>query len=73
MGRFAVLPFRWKKRPPETFEELRAQMVQETSDYVTFCLQHPEHAVRIPTAPADRAKFPPSLTPAFWDAVLFDR
>ena len=55
----------------ETWEELRARLVAETSAFLTEALRHPELAVRIPMAPADGARFPPSLTRAFWEPVLF--
>jgi hypothetical protein len=56
----------------ETWEEIRRRMVAETSAYLTEALRHPELGVRIPMVPADSARFPPSLTPAFWDSILFD-
>jgi hypothetical protein len=56
----------------ETWEELRDRLVAETSAFVTEALRHPELAVRIPMIPADSARFPPSLTHAFWEPVLFD-
>ncbi len=56
----------------ETWEELRDRLVAETSAFVTEALRHPELAVRIPMIPADSARFPPSLTYAFWDTILFD-
>lgn len=63
---------RSRKPHDETWEEMRARLVEETSTYLTEALRHPELAVRIPMIPADSARFPPSLTPAFWDSVLFD-
>ena len=56
----------------ETWEELRDRLVAETSAFLTEGLRHPELVVRIPMIPADSARFPPSLTGAFWDAVLFE-
>jgi hypothetical protein len=56
----------------ETWEEMRDRLVAETSAFLTEALRHPELAVRIPMIPADSARFPPSLTSAFWDAVLFE-
>jgi len=56
----------------ETWEELRDRLTAETSAFLTEGLRHPELAVRIPMIPADSARFPPSLTIAFWDPVLFD-
>jgi len=66
------MQWRWRRTRPEDWEELRAHMIAETSLYLTECLRHPEWAVRIPVIPAGTATFPPSLTPAFWDRVLFD-
>ncbi len=56
----------------ETWEEMRDRLVAETSAFLTEALRHPELAVRIPMIPADSARFPSSLTSAFWDAVLFE-
>ena len=56
----------------ESWEDLRARMIAETSAYLSECLRHPELAVRIPVIPADTGRFPPSLTLAFWDPVLFE-
>jgi hypothetical protein len=56
----------------DTHEEMRLRLLAETSAYVTECLRHPELAVRIPVVLAGRAKFPPSLTVAFWEPVLND-
>ena len=60
------------QRHKETFEEMRARLLAETSAYVTECLRHPELAVRIPVIEAGRGQFPPSLTNAFWELVLAD-
>ncbi len=60
------------KRRTETWEELRDRLVAETSAFLTEGLRHPELTVRIPMIPADSARFPPSLTIAFWDPVLFE-
>jgi hypothetical protein len=56
----------------ESWEEMRDRLVAETSAFLTEALRHPELVVRIPMIPADSARFPPSLTSAFWDAVLFE-
>ena len=64
--------FRRGKRQHETWDELRLRLVTETSVFITEALKHPELAVQIPMIPAGSARFPPSLTPAFWDPVLFD-
>ncbi len=61
-----------RKRNDETWEELRARIIAETSTYLTEALQHPELAVRIPMIPAGTGRFPPSLTQSFWAPVLFD-
>lgn len=59
-------------RPRETLEQLRQRLIAETSAYISACLRHPELAVRIPTIPAGRGRFPPSLSAAFWEPVLSD-
>jgi hypothetical protein len=56
----------------ESWDELRARMVAETSAFLTEALRHPALIVRIPTIPAGSGRFPPSLTTAFWDPILFD-
>jgi len=66
------MELRWGKRRFEDWDELRARLVAETSVYLTEALRHPELAVRIPMIPAGSGRFPPSLTRAFWDPVLFD-
>lgn len=58
------------KRRTETYEQMQARIIAETSAWLTECLRHPELAVRIPTIVAGRGRFPRSLTPAFWDAIL---
>ena len=59
-----------RKRRHESWEEVRARIVAETSAYITECLRHPELAVQIPIMPAGRGRFPPSLTYAFWEPIL---
>ncbi|MEW6200192.1 MAG: hypothetical protein AB1601_16190 [Planctomycetota bacterium] len=66
------MELRWGKRRFEDWDELRERLVAETSVYLTEALRHPELAVRIPMIPAGSGRFPPSLTRAFWDPVLFD-
>ncbi len=56
----------------ETWEETRARVIAETNAWLTEALQHPELAVRIPMIPAGRGDFPPSLTRAFWEPLLFE-
>ena len=58
------------KRRVETYEETRARLIAETSNWLTECLRHPELTVRIPVIQAGRGRFPPSLTTAFWGQVL---
>jgi hypothetical protein len=60
------------KRHDEDWEELCARLVAETSAFLTEALRHPELAVRIPMIPADSGRFPPSLSHAFWDPILFE-
>ena len=63
----------WRDRVrDESWEEMRERVIRETSDYITECLRHPELATRIPVIQAGKGRFPPSLTPAFWDSVLAD-
>jgi hypothetical protein len=62
-----------RRRSDETWQEMRGRIVGETNAWLTECLKHPEHATRIPVVEANKARFPRSMTPAFWDGVLFDR
>jgi hypothetical protein len=66
------MEFRVRRRRPESYEELRARMIAETSAYLSECLKHPELAVHIPMIPADSNRFPPSFSMSFWDPVLLD-
>lgn len=61
-----------RRRNDDDWQQMRARIIAETSAFLTDALRHPELAVRIPMAPAETASFPPSLTPAFWDPILFD-
>ena len=56
----------------ESWDEFRVRLIAETSTYLTEALRHPELAVRIPMIPAGTGRFPPSLTRAFWEPVLFE-
>lgn len=57
-------------RRTESYEQMRARVLAETSAFLTECLRHPELAVRIPIVQVGRGKFPPSMTPAFWEPIL---
>lgn len=63
---------RWIRRRTESSEQRRRRVVAETSAFLTYCLAHPELAVRIATIPAGRGRFPRSLAEAFWAPVLND-
>lgn len=56
----------------ETLEQMRKRLLEETSAYLTLCLQRPELVVRIPIIPAGKGRFPPSLTETFWNPILFE-
>ncbi len=62
-------PFRARH---ETWEKTRARLIAETNAWLSEALRHPEFAVRIPIVRAESARFPPSLTRAFWEPVLFE-
>lgn len=64
--------FRFLTRRARRLEERRAQMIAETSLWLTEALRRPELATRIPMVPAGTARFPRSLTRAFWDPLLRD-
>lgn len=63
---------RLRKLNHETWEEMRARLVAETSLFLTEALRHPELVIRIPMIPAGSARFPPSLTRSFWEQVLVE-
>ncbi len=65
-----MIPLLRRRHRRETWEQTRARLIAETSAFIEECLRHPERAVRIPTIPAGSGRFPPSLTPAFWDPIL---
>lgn len=58
------------RKHPESYEELRARMLDETAAFLTVCLRHPELAVRIPVIPAGKGRFPPSFSAAFWEPIF---
>lgn len=60
-----------RNRDLESWEEMRKRMLDETSAYLSECLEHPELAPRIPVVESKKANFPNSLTPAFWNQILF--
>ncbi|MBU0640485.1 MAG: hypothetical protein KKB50_16605 [Planctomycetes bacterium] len=66
------MDIRLSRKRSETWEELRARLIAETSAYLSECLRHPELSVRIPMIPVGSGRFPPSLTEAFWHAVLHE-
>lgn len=57
-------------RQSETYEQARARMIAETSEYITECVKRPELAVKIPVIKSGSGRFPRSLTSAFWNQVL---
>ena len=60
----------WRRRD-ETTEQMRQRVLAETSLFIEECLKHPELAPRIPAIPAGTGRFPPSMSHAFWDSILF--
>ncbi len=58
------------RRHADRWASIREQSIRETGDYLTACLDHPELAVAIPTAPAAQARFPRELADHFWAQVL---
>lgn len=64
--------FWWNERRRVTWEQSRAQMIAETSTFISEALKHPELAVRIPVVEAGRVEFPPSMSRAFWGPLLED-
>ncbi len=66
------MEFRLRFNRDESFEELRARMIAETSAFLTEYLRHPELAVHIPAIPAGTDRFPPSFAASFWEPILCD-
>jgi hypothetical protein len=62
---------RFREQKDESFEAMRRRACAETSLFIDECLKRPELAPRIPSIPAGSGRFPPSLTQAFWDLILF--
>lgn len=60
-----------RRRRFETWEQTKQRLASETSVFLTEHLNHPELAVCIPAIPAGSAKFPKSMTAAFWRPILF--
>jgi hypothetical protein len=60
------------RRRDETWKQTQSRIIGETETYLAECLEHPELATRIPVIEAGKGNFPRSMTPAFWDQVLFD-
>jgi len=64
-----------RRRSPavvDLWKELRRRMLEETSQFLTECLEHPELAVVIPTIPAGKGGFPAIWAEHFWNNVLYD-
>ncbi len=66
------MDLRLRRNRRESYEELRARMIAETSAFLTELLRHPELAVRIPVIPDRSDRFPPSFSDSFWQPVLYD-
>lgn len=60
------------RQPTETLDEIRRRIIEETSAYLTLCMERPELAVHIPVIQAGHGRFPPSMSEAFWNPVLLD-
>lgn len=58
------------RRRADRWASIREQSIRETGDYLTACLNHPELAVAIPSAPAAQARFSRKLAEHFWNQVL---
>ncbi len=58
------------RRGADRWTSIREQLIRETGDYLTACLDHPELAVAIPSVPAIQARFSRELAEHFWDQVL---
>jgi hypothetical protein len=61
-----------RKRRTDGRDEAQARAIAETSAFITQCLRQPELAVRIPIIPVGQGEFPPSLSSAFWEPILYE-
>jgi hypothetical protein len=52
------------------WRDARDRIIGETSDYINQCLRDPNLAVRIPAAPAERARWTREFAETFWASVL---
>ena len=61
-----------RRHRPETWEQHRKRMLDETSRFIEWGLKHPELVVEIPVKPASEGGFPAKVGLWFWDVVLSD-
>lgn len=66
-----MLDFRRLTLKKLLLDDARRRAIAETSAYLTWHLDHPEHAVVIPVTPSTSGRrFPASLSEAFWAPLL---
>lgn len=58
---------------PLSWEEYRRKMLEETSRFIEWGLNHPDEVVRIPIFPAGRRSVPGEVAEWFWLTVLSDK
>ncbi len=58
---------------PQTWEEYRKRMLEETARFIEWGLRHPEQVIEIPIKPADQGGFPKEVGVWFWTTVLSER
>lgn len=59
-----------RTRVYDIHDQTRQRMIQETSRFIEFGLQHPELFARIPAKPQDEAGWPAPVARFFWDTIF---
>jgi len=59
-------------KPDLGWEHTRREMIAETEVFINDALDHPDHAVIIPTIPVGSGCFPKGMASYFWHRVLGD-
>ncbi|MDA8375970.1 MAG: hypothetical protein M0Z50_02645 [Planctomycetia bacterium] len=54
----------------ESYEEMRARMLDETSRFIEWGLSHPNRVPHIPAYPVGKGEFSANVKQWFWEIVL---
>ena len=63
----------WPGYSYDKWRRLHQKLVHETSEYLTYYMQHPEKWIDIPAVPVGMGVFSPGFAERFWKHVLFER